>query len=242
MSVFAHRYTRHGYRCCAQASGPPPPGRARCGGPGLCSRCAGEVSGCPARNGKPAPATAGVHRYSRHGWACCAQAAEPPPRVPIAKCGGPLVCQRCGRDVAACPAFNAPGGIDFAALQALHHVEHPNLSQVTLSDDVTVPVPGLGDVLSQITAAHHILDRLGVDVGQGFRGDLDARMWLLMGQVEAMADALARIGEQHGKKIDSHGGTDGACHECGLMWPCPTHVWATTRRGPCDPWDDKFSI
>lgn len=35
-----HGWTRHGHRCCDQATGPRPPGGvARCGGPGLCGNC-----------------------------------------------------------------------------------------------------------------------------------------------------------------------------------------------------------
>ncbi len=48
---------------------------------------------------------------------------------------------------------------------------------------------------------------------------------------------LYRIAYAHQKYFDGHGGTDGDCHECGHVWPCPTFVWATTDRSVLDPWN-----
>lgn len=42
-------------------------------------------------------------------------------------------------------------------------------------------------------------------------------------------DRLAKIAEFHCKNVDAAGGTDGDCNECGWLWPCPTHQWATAE-------------
>mgnify|MGYP001596125133 CR=1 FL=1 len=40
-----HGWTRHGHRCCDQATGPRPAGGvARCGGPALCRNCAADAA------------------------------------------------------------------------------------------------------------------------------------------------------------------------------------------------------
>lgn len=58
----------------------------------------------------------------------------------------------------------------------------------------------------------------------------------LRADVDNVQVRLARIADAHQKHVDEHGGTDGDCHECGHVWPCPTHVWATTGRTFLDPW------
>ena len=39
-----HGWTRHGHRCCDQATGPRPHNIARCGGPVLCRACAADAA------------------------------------------------------------------------------------------------------------------------------------------------------------------------------------------------------
>lgn len=39
-----HGWTRHGHRCCDQATGPRPPRVARCGGPAICRDCAADAA------------------------------------------------------------------------------------------------------------------------------------------------------------------------------------------------------
>lgn len=179
--------------------------------------------------------SAPTHRYSRHGWPCCARVT--PAAVPVSKCGGPALCQECGRQVAACPARAVPGGVDFALLDTLGSTPHDRLAHVPLPDSLHK----VEHTQRQAIAAHHLLDQIGVPAAKGFHGDLDVRMWQLAAEVAGLRDRLARIAEHHHKAVDAHGGSDGCCRECGLLWPCPTHVWATTRRGVCDPWDDRFT-
>lgn len=39
-----HGWTRHGHRCCDQATGPRPGRVARCGGPAICRECAADAA------------------------------------------------------------------------------------------------------------------------------------------------------------------------------------------------------
>jgi hypothetical protein len=50
-------------------------------------------------------------------------------------------------------------------------------------------------------------------------------------------ERLGRIADAHSKDAGPHRTTSGLCVECGLCWPCPTYVWATTSRDTLSPWD-----
>jgi hypothetical protein len=55
----------------------------------------------------------------------------------------------------------------------------------------------------------------------------------------ARCERADRIAEAHRKDVDEHGGSWGACNECGLLWPCPTYEWAAadSTRTSLDCWD-----
>ncbi|MFF4369664.1 hypothetical protein [Streptomyces sp. NPDC001594] len=76
----------------------------------------------------------------------------------------------------------------------------------------------------------------GVEAARGARCVAYLLRRMAEGQ-DGTADRLARIADAHHHGQVGGGMTSGLCTECELTWPCPTYMWATTRRDPLATWD-----
>jgi hypothetical protein len=92
-------------------------------------------------------------------------------------------------------------------------------------EGVELPL-GVGEVLGEAVAAQHLLDMAGVPNEKGYKGDLDARTWLLVTKVGSLCERLSRIESWHSRETADGGMVGDFCNECGHLWPCDTRRMA----------------
>lgn len=90
---------------------------------------------------------------------------------------------------------------------------------------------GVGEVMEQALAAHHLLDIAGIPAQHQKRqpdvSDLDARTFRHLMLSMDMSERLGRLAAWHCRESWSGGLVGDYCNECGNLWPCDTYKLAT---------------
>lgn len=85
---------------------------------------------------------------------------------------------------------------------------------------------GVGEVMQEARNVHHLLDLAGVPEGFGYSSDIDARVYLLLLDVQRLAERLDRIASWHSRETAPGGLVGHYCVECVSHWPCETRRMA----------------
>jgi hypothetical protein len=112
--------------------------------------------------------------------------------------------------------------INWRLLQDLYVKPHPNLKVM----EPPYYEPGIGEVLQEAVAAHHLLDLVGIPQGRYDDRDIDARVWLAVELIGQLRDRLARIESWHSQETGPGGMVGSFCVECGQGHPCSTRRMA----------------
>lgn len=111
--------------------------------------------------------------------------------------------------------------------------KEPFINFELLHDLRTKPHPhpelpnGADFLLTEEAVAQHLLDIAGVPYEPGYRGNLGARTYLLLTEVLALRERLARISSWHSRESGQGGLVGTYCTECGQLHPCDTKRMAT---------------
>lgn len=85
---------------------------------------------------------------------------------------------------------------------------------------------GIGEVMEEARTVQHLCDLAGVPEGRGYAAHIDARVFLLMAEVFALREQVARIAAWHSRESGEGGTVGDFCTECGTRSPCDTQQMA----------------
>lgn len=85
---------------------------------------------------------------------------------------------------------------------------------------------GVGEVMQEARAVQHLCDLAGIPEGWADSAHIDARVFLLMLDVLALRERLARIASWHSLETGPSGTVGLYCIECGVRHPCETRRMA----------------
>lgn len=108
--------------------------------------------------------------------------------------------------------------INFDLLSYLREKPHRHQSA-----DIRKLPRGAGELLQEALACQHLLDLAGVPYERGYRGNVDARTYLLVMEVFNLRDRLDRMSRWHSRESASGGMFGDFCTECGHRWPCDSY-------------------
>lgn len=111
--------------------------------------------------------------------------------------------------------------INFDLLSSLQLKPHPHQT----AGDPALPT-GVGEILTEALVCQHLLDMAGVPYEKGYRGDVDARTFLLVAEVLDLRSRLDRMAHWHSRETAPGGMVGDFCIECGHTWPCDSHELA----------------
>lgn len=111
--------------------------------------------------------------------------------------------------------------INLDLLSGLQSKPHPH--QTAGSPDLPT---GAGEILQEALVAQHLLDMAGVPYEKGYRGDVDARVFLLVVEAFELRDRLSRIAAWHSRETAEGGMVGDFCVDCDQRWPCETRRMA----------------
>lgn len=109
--------------------------------------------------------------------------------------------------------------INFDLLRRLKDKPHPHIRDIPLPAGMHV---GWAELHDQAKASHHLLDLAGIPNDTGYKGDLDARTWLLLVKFQQLDGYLDRLRTWHSRETAEAGMVGSYCVECGSRWPCDT--------------------
>jgi hypothetical protein len=85
---------------------------------------------------------------------------------------------------------------------------------------------GVGEVMQEARTVQHLLDMAGVPEGWNYTAHIDARVFLLISDLLAARERLARIASWHSLETGPGGMVGLYCIECGNAHPCETRRMA----------------
>lgn len=112
--------------------------------------------------------------------------------------------------------------INFDLLSELQVKPHPHQT----TGDLSLPT-GVGEILTEALVCQHLLDMAGVPYEKGYRGDVDARTYLLVMEVFRLRERMGRLVTWHSRESGPSGTVGDFCNECGHTWPCDSYRMAT---------------
>lgn len=112
--------------------------------------------------------------------------------------------------------------INFDLLSSLQLKPHPH--QTTGGPDLPT---GAGEILTEALVCQHLLDMAGVPYEKGYRGDVDARTYLLVTEALVLRERLSRLATWHSRESGPGGMVGDYCNECGHTWPCDSYRMGT---------------
>jgi hypothetical protein len=83
-----------------------------------------------------------------------------------------------------------------------------------------------GEINQEAKVSHHLLDLVGIEHGEGYAQNLDARTYRAVRRIMELEDRLFRIAGCHERTVLPGGLFDNVCRECGEPWPCETRRMA----------------
>lgn len=83
-----------------------------------------------------------------------------------------------------------------------------------------------GKVVQEARTVQHLCDMAGVPEGEGYNAHIDARVYLLLVEVQELRERLSRIAKWYSLETGPHGAVGLYCIECGERHPCDSHKMA----------------
>lgn len=85
---------------------------------------------------------------------------------------------------------------------------------------------GIGEVMEEARTVQHLCDLAGIAEGLSYDAHIDARVYLLVREVQRLRERLDRIGTWHSRETGEGGTVGDFCNECESRWPCATSLMA----------------
>ncbi len=85
---------------------------------------------------------------------------------------------------------------------------------------------GVGEVMEEARTIQHLCDLAGIPEGWNYSAHIDARVFLLVAEVQRLRERMDRITGWHSRETGPGGMVGDYCTECGTRWPCDTRRMA----------------